>query len=134
MEQPTWDDDAAAWRRYAGQLRQLTGDAYRRAADAEQRAADAERRAAAAERETSTGLRARAEEAEAKLQGLWERSERHRLSFQALMRQKRRDGRMLDRVERLLHDGDIPAAVDVLARRRAEMTAAAAKKQRPTSR
>lgn len=125
MEQPSWDADAATWRRFAGELRQRVGEAYRRTSEAEARATEAEARADAAVRETREGLRGRALDAEAKLQGLWERSERWRERHDSLMRRKLRDGRNLDRLEALLAEGDYPAATALLARRRAAIEEAA---------
>lgn len=42
MEQPSWDADAATWRRFAGHLRQRVGAARERAREAEARAMHAE--------------------------------------------------------------------------------------------
>lgn len=95
MKQPSWDDDAVAWRSFAGALRERMGVARRRAV-----------------------------EAESKLQGVWERGDRWHAQHDRLLKAKYRDGRMLDRLEALLHDGDIAAAVDVLAERRAGIIAA----------
>ena len=135
MEQPSWDADAATWRRFAGELRQRAGAAYRRASEAEARASEAEARAVEAEaravaavRETREGLRKRALDAEEKLQGLWERSERWRERHDALVRRKLRDGRLLDKVEALLAEGDYPAATTLLARRRAAIEEATSKR------
>ncbi|GAA3211193.1 hypothetical protein GCM10017690_22290 [Microbacterium terregens] len=90
MEQPSWDDDAVAWRRFAGGLRERMGEANRRAADAEARALDAEERAALAEAEADR-----------------------------LTRRSKRSRWQLTRLEKLLAEGDVAAAVDLLAYRRA---------------
>ncbi|MBN7792509.1 hypothetical protein [Microbacterium esteraromaticum] len=95
MKQPRWDDDAVAWRTFAGALRERMGAARRRAV-----------------------------EAEGKLQGVWERGDRWRDRYDRLLKAKRRDGWMLDRLESLLHDDDVAGAVDVLAERRAGISAA----------
>lgn len=102
MEQPTGGDGEGAWRRYAGWLRQRLGDANQRAA------ADA---AAQAEKVRRHILRA-----EGRSRAWRERHER-------LLEAKRRDGRMLNQLEELLLEGDVPAAVDVLAERRAKIEA-----------
>jgi hypothetical protein len=90
MDQPTRDDDVAAWRKYAGDLRQRLGQAYADARAAEQRAAEAEAELALSQR----------------------RGKRTRV--------------YLNRVHRLLTEGDVPGAIDVLALRRKAIQRAAA--------
>lgn len=96
MDQPRWDDDKLAWRRYAGGLRERMGDAYRRAQDAEARATSAEARAVAAEERAAEAAAVSAE----------------------VTRRSKRARSQLNQLERLLRDGDIPAAVELLAERR----------------
>jgi hypothetical protein len=103
VEQPGWDDDAVAWRRFAGSLRERMGEAKRRAVDAEARAVVAEARAKAAEDRAALADH-RAREAEA--------------LRDALSGSARRNRWQLTRVEKLLAEGDVPAAVDLLAQRR----------------
>lgn len=88
MEQPSWDADVAAWRKYAGELRQKLGEAKKASSDA------------------------------------FERGERWKQNFQHLLYAKNRDGHQLDKLERLLDEGDVPAAVDLLAERRRYIQAA----------
>ena len=89
MEQPRWDDDVLAWRRYAGELRQRLG---------------AMKRSAAA---VTADLRM--------LHG------EHR----RLLTAHRHLGRRMDTLARiLLDDGDVAAAANVLATRRARIAAA----------
>ncbi|WP_295790913.1 hypothetical protein [uncultured Microbacterium sp.] len=90
MEQPKWDDDAAAWRRFAGGLRERMGAAHRRADEAERRADAAEVRVA--ELEAAADIRRSV---------------------------NRRNQWRLDRLEELIGEGDFPAAADLLATRRA---------------
>jgi hypothetical protein len=90
------DDDVVAWRRFAGDLRQRLGLARTAAAEAEARAADAEMRAA---------------EAEALLAAAEARISRG-------VRAGRHTRACLNRVERLLQQGDSPAAVAAIARHR----------------
>lgn len=96
MEQPTRDDDARAWRRYAGELRQRLGVAKAQAA--------------------SEAKRAEGEHERAKVWRAW---------FKTARAAQRRAERLLDRVTELLERGDVPAAVDLLAERHAPRRAAA---------
>lgn len=97
--QPKWSDDATVWRRYAGELRKMLGEANARV-------------------RSMNAAEVRAREAESRLKGARGRADRWKESFESLMRAKRRDGNLLDRVEQLLSGGDVPAAVDLLADRR----------------
>ncbi|MHC3000352.1 hypothetical protein [Microbacterium sp. HJ5] len=106
MEQPKWDDDAAAWRRFAGGLRERMGEAYRHASEGDARAANAEARASAAE--------ARAAEAETRASAA---EAQHRRT----LRNARVSRRQLNQIEMLLAEGDVPAAIRLLADRRAWM-------------
>lgn len=99
MEQPKWDDDAAAWRRFAGGLRERMGAAQRRAVEAERRAGDAEARVAELEAAAEAGRSV-----------------------------NRRNQWRLDRLEELIGEGDFLSAADLLATRRAWITMRAQKK------
>lgn len=124
MEQPSWDSPQIEWRRYAGELRQRLGEANRRADGAkvfELRAREAEARAA--------GAQERAARALDRFAGAWERSERWRGIALRVLAAKRRDAYMLNDLEELLREGDVPAAVDLLAERRAGIEAARARRE-----
>lgn len=98
---PTGDDinDVAAWRRYAGKLRQDVGEAKRLASSAAE-------------------LRAKVRETKAALKEARENNKRLERRLLGLQTSKQRDRNMLDIVERMLYEGDIPAAVHTLALRR----------------
>jgi hypothetical protein len=108
MQTPSWDDDVREWRRCAGWLRQRLGEANQRAAA--EAAAQGER------------VRRHIVRAEGRSRA-WK--ERH----QRLLDAKQRDGRMLDRLEELLLEGDVPAAIDALAERRAGIEAYRAQRE-----
>ncbi len=103
MDQPRWDDDAVAWRRYAGRIRERLGEAYRRASDADQRASSAERRAAAAEEHAAEAA---------------ERMESALALSREVTRRAARARAQLNELERLLNDGDVRAAAALLSNRR----------------
>jgi hypothetical protein len=89
VEQPKWTDDVQAWRRHAGELRQRLGAAKAHAA---------------AETERADGEHARAE--------VW------RGWFKSARAAGRRADRQLGHVEALLRDGEVDAAIRLLAERR----------------
>lgn len=92
MEQPRGSDDVRAWRRYAGELRQRLG-AVKATATAETARADGER----------------------------ERAEVWRGWFKSARAVGRRAERQLSHVEALLLEGEIDAAIRLLAERRARI-------------
>jgi hypothetical protein len=103
IEQPAWDAPQVDWRRFGGQIRQRVGSLRKELLEI---------------REAHVGLREKHTELE-------RRHERLRQS-------KRRDARMLTALERDLQAGDIPAAVDRLAGRRALIEADAERNARST--
>jgi predicted nuclease with TOPRIM domain len=112
VEQPKGGDGEQAWRQYAAALRQRLQEANGRAREeAEERYARVQRHARALESRS----RERREE-----------YERLEADYARLREAKRRDGARLDRLEFLLREGDVPAAVDLLAERRARIDAQAA--------
>lgn len=95
---PAWDAPVEEWRRYAGALRQQVGQLRRELLDI---------------REAHVDLRAQYVD-------LGVRHERMR-------RSKKNETHLVNQIERDLADGDIPAAVDRLAARRARIDANAAR-------
>jgi len=117
METPSRGDGEAAWRLYAAQLRAALQHANRRAS-------------------AVTVVEVRAREAEARLASAMTRldraKKRHKRwsrSFALLVRARNRDAELLTQVEKLLNGGDIPAAIDLLAERRAAINAARARRE-----
>lgn len=99
IEQPKRGDGEKAWRTYAGQLRRELGEVRARldgVRDVEQRA----------------------HVAESRLAGANSRAERWKEDFGSLLASKRRDGRILNELERALRQGDIPAALALVNERR----------------
>ncbi|GAA2533182.1 hypothetical protein GCM10009860_11510 [Microbacterium mitrae] len=99
IEQPRRGDGEDAWRRYAGELRRTLGDLKQRIDDVRT-------------------VEMRAHTAEARLKGARSRADRWKANFESLLFAKRRDGRILDRIERLLRNGDLPGAIDLMTERR----------------
>lgn len=118
MEQPSWDDDVLAWRRYAEELRQRLG-AVKRSAEA----------ATAAELDEALAGLARAHDhkllVEAKSSARNAELRSLRGEHRRLLAAHRHLGRRMDTLARiLLDDGDVATATDVLAKRRARIAAA----------
>lgn len=67
--------------------------------------------------------------AERRAEQQWARAERWREKFDSLLRVKRADMALLDRILALLREGDVAAAIDLLAERERAREAAKAKRE-----